>query len=87
MLLKSRRKELERLRPQPTEYSRCKRRINQAIEKMFQRDHPASAVPNRFLDVAVDRIVNRRGTDAAECGPHRVYPRNGTAEHSTGTLQ
>lgn len=30
------RKQLERFRPQPTEYSRCQHRVNQAIEKMLQ---------------------------------------------------
>ena len=42
---------LERFRPQPTEYSRCQHRINHTIEKMLQRDYPASAAPNRFLGV------------------------------------
>jgi hypothetical protein len=42
---------LERFRPQATECSRCQRRVNHAIEKMLERDQPASAVPNRFLGV------------------------------------
>ena len=44
-------KELERFRPEPTECSRCQHRINHAIQKMLERDYPASAAPNRFLDV------------------------------------
>src|SRR5204863_6316475 len=45
------RKELERFRPQPTERYRGERCVNRAIEKMLERDQPASTVPNRFLGV------------------------------------
>jgi len=44
-------KELERFRPQPAECSRCQGRVNHAIEKMLEGNHPASSVPNRFLGV------------------------------------
>ena len=44
-------KQLERFRPEPTEYCRCQHRVNQTIEKMLARDYPASAAPNRFLSV------------------------------------
>ena len=46
------RKQLERFRPEPAECCCCEQRVNHAIEKMLERDHPASAAPNRFLGVS-----------------------------------
>jgi hypothetical protein len=43
--------ELQHLWRQPAEDSRGERGIDDAIEKMLERDHPASAAPNRFLGV------------------------------------
>ena len=39
-------KKLQRFRPQPGECRPCEQRVDQAIEKMLERDDPASAAPN-----------------------------------------
>ena len=38
--------------------NRSQHRVNQAIEKMLQRDYPAAAAPNRFLGVGCARMDN-----------------------------
>src|SRR5215510_8735420 len=43
---------LERFRPEPAECCRGQQRVDHAIEKMLERDDPASAAPNRFLGVS-----------------------------------
>jgi hypothetical protein len=45
-------KQLWRFRPQPGEYCRGQQRVDQAVEKMLERDHPAAAAPDRFLGVS-----------------------------------
>src|SRR5262249_54072965 len=42
---------LERFWPQPSECCRCEQRVDDAIEKMLERDHPAAAAPNGLLDM------------------------------------
>lgn len=54
-------KQLEQFRPQPAECGRYQRRVNHAIEKMLERDHPASAVPNRSL--GVDGAISQKSGD------------------------
>src|SRR5262249_49909372 len=73
-----RRTQLERFWPEPAEYCRGEQRVNQAIEKMLERDDPASAAPNRFLDVccAVPKESHRANNTEylQECGPRRQRP-------------